>query len=166
MRTLILNIDFSPLSIVNVNRGLVLSLNNPAIKVLEYYNKVVHSENDSFELPCVLLYERYIKPPIRKAISKKYVLARDKMICQYCSLKLDNSTASVDHIMPVSRFRNKGESNSWDNLVACCKKCNTKKGSRTPEEAMMTLLSKPKSPRGFMTVQKGPEIWEKYAGKM
>lgn len=166
MKTLILNIDFSPLSIVNVNRGLVLSLNNPAIKVLEYYNEVVKSENDSFELPCVLLYEKYVRPPVRKTISKKYVLARDKMICQYCGLHLDGKTASVDHVIPISKFKNKSDSNSWDNLVACCKKCNTKKGGRTPEEAFMKLLSKPKSPRGFMTVQKGPEIWRKYVSTM
>lgn len=162
MKTLILNIDLSPLSIVNAHRGLVLSLNNRKIKVLEYYDLVFNSENDIFEIPSVLLYEKYIRPPVKKTVSKKYILTRDKMVCQYCMKKLNKQTSSVDHIIPASRFNSKNEANTWGNLVASCRKCNTKKRNRTPEEAGMILVRKPRIPSGFLTVESGPEIWRKY----
>jgi len=167
VKTLVLNIDFSPLAIVEGKRGLLLSLNNPNIVVLDIYPDItISSELDDYFVPAVLLYNKYVKPPTRKVVSKRYVLARDNMVCQYCSLKLDQLTVSVDHIVPVSSFRSKTEANSWENLVACCKSCNMKKGNRTPEEAKMELKCKPQAPRGFMTVQQGPEIWRKYVGTM
>ena len=49
---------------------------------------------------------------------------------------------TLDHVLPRSR----GGESSWDNLVACCKKCNHRKGNRTPEESGMHLLRRP---RGF-----------------
>ena len=36
--------------------------------------------------------------------------------------------------------RSRGGESTWDNLVACCKRCNHQKGSRTPEEAPWGLL--------------------------
>lgn len=167
MKTLVLNIDFSPLAIVEGKRGLLLSLNNPNIAVLDIYpDATIRSELDDYFVPAVLLYNKFVKPPARKVVSKRYVLARDNMICQYCSVKLDHLTASVDHVVPVASFKSKLEANSWDNLVACCKSCNMEKGSRTPEEAGMQLKRAPQAPRGFMTVQKGPEIWSKYVSTM
>ena len=163
MKTLVLNIDFSPLAIVEGKRGLLLSLNNSNIVVLDIYPDItIRSELDDYFVPAVLLYNKFVKPPARKVVSKRYVLARDDMVCQYCSVKLDHLTASVDHVVPVASFKSKLEANSWDNLVASCKDCNTKKGSRTPEQAKMQLNRVPQAPRGFMTVQQGPEIWSKY----
>ena len=42
-----------------------------------------------------------------------------------------------------------GSGNTWTNLVACCQKCNLKKGDKTPEEARMHLRVKPYEP-GYM----------------
>ena len=164
MKTLVLNIDLSPLSIVHAHRGLVLSMNNPNIKVLEYYDLTFNSECDIFDIPAVLLYEKYVRPPVRKTVSKKYVLSRDKMICQYCSVKLDHLTSSIDHVIPISYFSSKHRANTWKNLVACCKKCNTKKRDRKPEDAGMKLISIPRQPRSFMTIEQGPKEWENYIG--
>jgi len=166
MQTLILNLDFSPLSIVPWHRGLILSLNNKNLRVLEYYDLTVGSENDIFEVPAVMLYQKFVRPPKKRTISKHYVLLRDKMVCQYCSKKLDSLTSSVDHVIPVSRFKSKQEANTWDNLVACCKTCNTKKRNRTPKEAGMALLREPRQPNGFLHIQTGPDIWSNYVGSM
>jgi 5-methylcytosine-specific restriction endonuclease McrA len=56
-----------------------------------------------------------------------FVLDRDGHKCVYC-----NSTRrlTLDHVIPQSR----GGSDSPENLVACCKSCNSEKGARTPEE--------------------------------
>ena len=166
MQTLILNLDFQPLSVVPAHRGLVLSLKNDNIKVLEYYDLTISSEGDTFEVPAVMLYEKFVRPPKRRTISKHYVLLRDKMTCQYCSKRLDALTTSVDHVIPVSRFKTRNDGNTWDNLVACCKSCNTKKRNRSPEEAGMKLLRQPKQPSGFLHIHKGHEIWRKYVSTM
>ena len=166
MQTLILNLDFNPLSVVSAHRGLVLSLKNKNIKVLEYYDSTIRSEGDIFEIPAVMLYERFVKPPKRRTISKHYVLLRDKMTCQYCSKRLDSQTVSVDHVIPVSRFKTRNDANTWDNLVACCKTCNTKKRNRSPDEAEMKLLRQPKQPSGFLHIHTGHEIWRKYVSTM
>ncbi|MCA9172689.1 MAG: HNH endonuclease, partial [Planctomycetales bacterium] len=49
---------------------------------------------------------------------------------------------SLDHVVPRSR----GGDTSWENVVCCCLKCNTRKGGRTPQEARMKLLSHPHRP--------------------
>ena len=166
MQTLILNLDFNPLSVVSAYRGIVLSLKNENIKVLEYYDSTITSENDIFDIPAVMLYEKYVKPPKRRTISKHYVLLRDKKICQYCSVNLNAHNTSIDHVIPVSRFRSRNEANTWDNLVACCKSCNTKKRNRSPEEAGMKLIKEPRKPNGFLHIHSGPDIWRKYVSTM
>jgi 5-methylcytosine-specific restriction endonuclease McrA len=45
----------------------------------------------------------------------------------------------VEHIVPLSR----GGRHLWTNVVTACRSCNTRKGSRTPEEAHMPLLYVP-----------------------
>ena len=166
MKTLILNLDFKPLSIVSGRRGLVLSMSNKNMSVLEYYDLTYSSEHDIFDIPSVMLYRIFVKPPVRKTVSKKYILARDKMTCQYCSVKLDHLNSSVDHVVPISYFSSRDKANTWDNLVACCKRCNTKKRDRRPEDAGMELISEPRQPISFMTIQQGPDIWRKYVSTM
>jgi hypothetical protein len=62
------------------------------------------------------------------------VLERDEWQCQYCGAIAN----AVDHIIARSR----GGKNGWENLVAACKPCNSRKGNRTPEEAGMRLINK------------------------
>ena len=49
------------------------------------------------------------------------VLKRDNYTCAYCGLDANQ----VDHIIP----RASGGTHDLDNLVACCKTCNSKKGA-------------------------------------
>lgn len=49
------------------------------------------------------------------------VLKRDGYICAYCGQEADQ----VDHVIP----RKAGGTHDLDNLVACCKSCNSKKGA-------------------------------------
>jgi len=163
MKTLILNLNFVPLSVVSAYRGIVLSMSNKNMSVLEYYDLTISSERDIFEVPAVMLYNKFVKPPKKRTVSKRFILLRDNNICQYCQKKLNVHTSSVDHVIPVSLFKSRAEANTWDNLVACCKNCNTKKSNLKPEEAGMKLIRQPRKPSGFLTVESGPEIWRKYA---
>lgn len=45
-------------------------------------------------------------------------------ICAYCGKVLDEKKKTIDHILPI-RTGGKGYSN---NIVICCRNCNTKKG--------------------------------------
>lgn len=59
------------------------------------------------------------------------ILERDEYMCAYCGRKAE----TVDHVFPKSR----GGIEDPENLVACCKRCNQRKQSRTLEEAGMSF---------------------------
>ena len=65
------------------------------------------------------------------------IYMRDKFRCQYCGEKKNSSELTLDHILPRSR----GGDNSPVNIVTACVACNNRKGSRTPDEARMPLLT-------------------------
>lgn len=68
---------------------------------------------------------------------------RDSGTCQYCERELSHNNSTIDHVVP----RSKGGMTSWENCVICCTSCNTKKGSKTPAEAGMNLLTTPVRPK-------------------
>jgi 5-methylcytosine-specific restriction endonuclease McrA len=72
-------------------------------------------------------------------LSRHAILARDNYVCQYCGSGKD---LTIDHVIP--RWR--GGRHTWDNVVACCRKCNLKKGEKTPAQARMVLARQPKRP--------------------
>jgi 5-methylcytosine-specific restriction endonuclease McrA len=52
-------------------------------------------------------------------------------------------------VIPKSR----GGEDTWENLVCACVECNNKKGDRTPEEAGMRLLRKPRKPNPIFFIR-------------
>jgi 5-methylcytosine-specific restriction endonuclease McrA len=83
------------------------------------------------------------QPDFHVKLNRRNLFARDRNQCQYCGRRFAVSELSIDHVIPISR----GGGNTWDNLVCACVKCNTRKGSRTPREARMRLVSVPRRPR-------------------
>lgn len=71
--------------------------------------------------------------------------ARDKNICGYCGNEFTHTKLTIDHIHP----RSKGGKNIWTNCITSCKSCNTRKGSRTLDQAKMHLLFVPYAPNVF-----------------
>ena len=53
-----------------------------------------------------------------------------KEICIYCNNKIPREQRSMDHIIPISR----GGLHSIENLVMCCKSCNSSKRDRLLSE--------------------------------
>ena len=117
------------------------------MKKLKDTNQILRSVTARFKVPAVirLLYKtaRRFVPAVK--YSRRGVHERDNYSCQYCGSR---KTISIDHIMPVSR----GGQSTWENTVSACNKCNGKKGSRTPEEAGMPLMSIPRKPGIFETM--------------
>lgn len=63
---------------------------------------------------------------IRRALYRRQVMRGATTIhCHYCGTTLTPMTATIDHIVPVSR----GGKWRLDNLVLACQSCNIKKGS-------------------------------------
>ena len=63
--------------------------------------------------------------------TRAVILERDEYMCAYCGRRAD----TVDHIKPKA----KGGDENHNNLVACCKRCNMKKGDRTLQKAGMVF---------------------------
>lgn len=51
-------------------------------------------------------------------------------LCHYCGRKFSFKHLTMDHLVPLAR----GGMSNKDNLVPCCKDCNTKKKSMLPLE--------------------------------
>ncbi len=84
---------------------------------------------------------RYVRVPHDRtvAVNRRTVFARDGHRCQYCGLAAE----SIDHVMPRSR----GGMHAWDNVVAACRRCNTRKEDRLPHEVGLVLRTQPSPPR-------------------
>lgn len=81
-------------------------------------------------------------------ITRDGLRARDGDQCPYCGTLMNFSThtrqtrpsnsASVDHILPLSR----GGAHAWSNVVLCCIGCNVRKGNRIAPELANTHPSR------------------------
>jgi len=75
-------------------------------------------------------------------LTNRRLFVRDRLLCAYCGCKVKHQALTRDHIQPISR----GGEDTWMNCVACCARCNQRKGNRRPEEAGMELLFAPYVP--------------------
>jgi 5-methylcytosine-specific restriction endonuclease McrA len=89
----------------------------------------------------LLGYDRL--PAVEVKLNRRNLFARDQNRCQYCGRRYPTSELSLDHVIP----RSQGGSNAWDNIVCACVHCNVRKGGRTPTQAGMHLISRPRKPR-------------------
>lgn len=134
---LVLDFSLQPISIRSARRALTLVVKGRAIVQEDAGYEVCKG----IMFPSVIRLKEYRYIPVQiQIVSRKNVLLRDRNICQYCAKKFSTAELTLDHIMPRSR----GGKDSWSNLVACCQKCNRFKADRTPEEAGMMLLHKPR----------------------
>jgi len=76
------------------------------------------------------------------ALTNALLFARDRQLCAYCGSRFMLRDLSRDHVVPVSR----GGRDVWTNTVTACRRCNTTKGCRSPEQADMPLLYVPYVP--------------------
>ena len=110
-------------------------------------DKIIHSPSREHPFPSIVRLNLYVRVPYRRImLSRKNVLRRDRFKCQYCG---EGDKLTIDHVFPKSR----GGRDTWENLVAACIPCNNSKGSRTPEEAKMTLSRKPFRPSHVMFIR-------------
>lgn len=142
-RVLLLNASLEPLAVVTARRAIVLILNGKAECLeLSPNGAAFHSERLTVPTPSVMRLSRYVRVPYRAQVpmTRSGVLRRDRYACVYCARRAD----TIDHVMPRSR----GGRHSWENCVACCKRCNSAKADRSLDELGWTLTVTPRAPRG------------------
>lgn len=145
-RVLLLNFSYEPLGTIGVARAMCLVVRG-AVFVEEFDGaRVLRSPRAEFRVPSVVRLRRYVNVRRRRqtaSMKRLRIFVRDKFRCQYCVGKRAAHELTLDHITPRSR---QGRSTP-ENLATACVACNTRKGSRTPEEARMPLLTPQKSLR-------------------
>ena len=162
MMALKLDASFRPIEVIDALEALVMCIIGKAIPV-ETYEKKINSPTKAFDLPAVIVLKSVVKFRFTTvACNRQNIVWRDNNQCQYCANYFPLDKLTMDHVIPKSR----GGKNTWENLVAACKKCNQKKGSRTPKESGMIPLKKPIRPKAniLRTVSKSQisDLWKDY----
>ena len=162
LKALKLDSSFRPIEVIDALEALILCIIGKA-KAIETYEEKVNSVRQSFDLPAVIVINRYVKYRMGDgAPTRQNIIWRDKNLCQYCGGDFKTSELTVDHILPKSR----GGNNTCKNLVAACVPCNQKKGAKTAVEADMHPITKPFVPKD--TILKNvsetqmSETWKNY----
>ena len=157
---LLLNQDYSPLTICSVQRAFLLVFLDKAELLKGDRDRKLRSTSQTYSFPSVIKINRYINIPYKGVILTRHNLfKRDGHKCQYCGASRD---LTLDHLIPKS----KGGKSSWTNLVTACKNCNTKKGSFLAEKVGLKLKSIPVKPSyiSFLKTVHGVlrEDWKPY----
>lgn len=162
-RALVLNGTYEPLCVVPIRRAVVLVLKQKA-EVVHEDGGTLHSERLDLPIPSVIRLKYVVRVPYRArvSLSRRAVFVRDSFCCQYCGKTAEN----VDHVVPRSR----GGTHTWDNVVAACRPCNSRKEDRLPHEAGLKLRAKPTAPREtvwiVVAVGRVDPKWEPYLAGM
>ena len=94
-----------------------------------------------------MVYDHLPKKEVK--FTRHNIFERDKNTCQYCGQTFERKDLNLDHVIP----RDRGGPTSWENIVCSCVGCNTRKANRTPQEAGLHLIRKPKRPKWRPFVQ-------------
>lgn len=162
-KVLILNADFRAMAVCSVQKAFMLVFLQKAEIVHRAEDAILRTVSRSYPMPSVIRLLSYAPVPYKGVMmNRQNIYKRDGHNCQYCGSR-DNLT--LDHVLPSSR----GGKSSWTNLVTACRRCNSLKGDRTPEEANMLLRQKPYRPsfvvflREFMKSDKSWDVFLKNA---
>jgi 5-methylcytosine-specific restriction endonuclease McrA len=121
----------------------------------------VHAVSFRIRVPRVILllfFDRLPKQEVK--FTRHNIFERDRCTCQYCGRVFDRKDLNLDHVIP----RDRGGPTTWENIVCSCIPCNTHKANRTPAEAGMALVRKPKRPkwRPFVQVNFGMDYHDSW----
>lgn len=161
---LVLNSTYEAIHVCSLRRAIVLVLKGVAV-VEEASDRYLRSANAVLAVPSVIRLVRYVYVPRKDVhLTRRNVVLRDKFICQYCGREYKAEELTIDHVIP----RSQGGATTWENVVACCRRCNNRKADRSPKEAGMRLIKRPEMPRRLLYLHvvrhlgQDRESWRKY----
>lgn len=110
----------------------------------EPHDESIYTISARIRVPRVILLGIFDRLPTKEVkFTRHNIFERDKNTCQYCGTRSERRDLNLDHVTP----RDRGGPTTWENIVCSCIECNTRKGNRTPREARMRLIRKPRKPR-------------------
>ena len=132
MDVLVLNADAQPVSYLPLSviewREAITYMWLDKCNVLEWYDDwVVSSPSWETRVPAVIMMKQMMRRRRVPRFTKTNLYLRDLYTCQYCNTKFARSELTLDHVTPVSL----GGKTVWDNIVAACNDCNSRKGNKT-----------------------------------
>ncbi len=143
MPVLVLNASLQPLSVIPERRLVVLLSKQKVAFVSDQVRKAIEEGILARQLPMdepviVQLLANVRVPRMVLRPTRANILLRDEDTCQYCGKHSRDLT--LDHVIPRSR----GGQSTWENLVACCRACNGRKGNRYLKDVGMHLARQPR----------------------
>lgn len=167
--TLVLNADGLPVSMLPLSiiqwKEAVLYMYHDKATVLEWYDDwTVRSQRWETRVPAVIMLKEYLHKTRKPRFSKSNLYLRDMYECAYCGTKVNRGTATMDHVLPIS----KGGKTNWENIVTACGPCNSRKGN----DERIRPRYKPYAPGYYELVRKRKQLpmdlkhpsWEKWLG--
>lgn len=140
--TLILSASYEPLEIVSAKTSIKLILNDKAVSI-DDSPTTFRAERYLLQVPYVALLHRNVRKVHRKnqSFSRRGVLARDNFLCVYCGKK----ATTIDHVIPSSI----GGGSTYENCVAACQSCNSKKDNKSLKQMGWKLGFTPIAPSPY-----------------
>lgn len=127
----------------------------------EPHAESIHGVSCKIRVPRVIMLMVFDRLPRKEVkFTRHNIFERDSNTCQYCGGVFDRKDLNLDHVIP----RDRGGPTTWENIVCSCIPCNTRKANRTPSEAGLHLVRKPKRPkwRPFIQVNLGLECHDSW----
>jgi 5-methylcytosine-specific restriction endonuclease McrA len=137
----------------NLFRGVATAIDTDSLKPVTFEewrtltirpgDKFVGTTHGPVRVPTVIACVTFAKMPKKSPkLTTDNIRKRDGNRCQYTNRVLGPGEGNLDHVIPESRNGAK----SWDNLVWCDRSVNQQKANKTPEEAGLKLVRRPKAP--------------------
>ncbi|MCS6896026.1 MAG: HNH endonuclease [Bacteroidia bacterium] len=151
MAVLVLNYDYQPIHITTWRRAIILVLKQKAEVVEARSDRRLRTVRTEYAFPSIIRLMRYVPVPYKHIpLTRQNIFRRDGFRCAYCGT---SHNLTIDHVIP----RSQGGESSWENLVTACESCNRQKGNRTPQQAGMPLLIRPRKPHYLLFWLRGAE---------
>jgi 5-methylcytosine-specific restriction endonuclease McrA len=132
LRCLVLNADYSPISLIPFHHipveDAVTRVFNQTCHVVESYNKKILSPSVKMNWPSVIARNEQLKKKDIIRLRRESLFYRDHGLCSYCEEPITISGLTYDHVVP----RRHGGTSDWTNIVCACSRCNSLKGDKLP----------------------------------
>ena len=121
----------------------IWTLGDPVLRVRGGHSRIDGTQS-SLEVHSIIACDGRITRPSKgiPPLTNEALFRRDLSVCLYCGGTFADGDLTRDHVVPGSR----GGRDTWDNVVAACKRCNHHKGNRLLQECGMELLALPYVP--------------------
>jgi 5-methylcytosine-specific restriction endonuclease McrA len=121
----------------------VWTLGDAIVKIRGGHSRL-DGTRSTVDIHSIVACEGRVVPPARHIppLTNLALFARDGNVCLYCAHEYSDRELTRDHVVPKSR----GGRDTWDNVVAACRRCNHRKGDRLLHESNMELMALPYVP--------------------